>query len=53
MVATVGTGGWALALPNHWSVLDRVRTIPDTVDEFTGYRIGFDLCALDGPAFDE
>ena len=34
-------------------VLDRVRTIPDTVDEFIGYRIGFDLWALDGPAFDE
>jgi len=53
LVATVGTGGWALALPNHWIVLDRVRTIPDTVDEFVGYRIGFDLWALDGPAFDE
>jgi len=52
-VATVGTGGWALALPNHWIVLDRVRTIPDTVDEFVGYRISFDLWALDGPAFDE
>lgn len=51
-VATVGTGGWALALPNHWIVLDRVRTIPDTVDEFVGYRIAFDLWALDGPAFD-
>ncbi len=53
LVATVGTGGWALALPNHWIVLDRVRTIPDTVDEFVGYRIGFDLWALDGPAFDD
>ncbi len=53
LVATVGTGGWALALPNHWIVLDRVRTIPDTVDEFVGYRIAFDLWALDGPAFDE
>jgi hypothetical protein len=53
LVVTVGTGGWALALPNHWIVLDRVRTIPDTVDEFIGLRIGFDLWALDGPAFDE
>jgi len=53
LVQTVGTGGWALALPNHWIVLDRVRTIPDTVDEFIGYRIGFDLWALDGPAFDD
>jgi hypothetical protein len=53
IVLAVGTGGWALALPNHWIVLDRVRTIPDTVEEFVGLRIGFDLWALDGPAFDE
>lgn len=53
IVMTVGTGGWALALPNHWGVLDRVRTIPDTVEEFVGFRIGFDLWALDGPAFEE
>jgi hypothetical protein len=51
-VAAVGTGGWALVLPNHWSILDRVRTIPDTVDEFDGYRIGFDLWALDGVGFE-
>jgi hypothetical protein len=51
-VAVVGTGGWALALPNHWIVADRVRTIPDTVEEFVGYRIGIDLWALDGPAFE-
>lgn len=51
-VAAVGTGGWALALPNHWIVADRVRMIPDTVEEFVGYRIGFDLWALDGPAFE-
>jgi hypothetical protein len=30
-----------------------VRIIPDTVEEFVGFRIGFDLWALDGPAFDE
>jgi hypothetical protein len=53
LVQTVGTGGWALMLPNHWMVVDRVRTIPDTVEVFVGYRIGFDLWALDGPALDE
>jgi hypothetical protein len=53
VVQTVGTGGWALILPNHWMVVDRVRTIPDTVEEFVGYRIGLDLWALDSPALDE
>ncbi len=52
-VAVVGTGGWALALPNHWNVLGRVRTIPDTVAEFTGYRIALDLFAWDGPWLEE
>jgi hypothetical protein len=52
LVAAVGTGGWALMLPHHWIVVDRVRMIPDTVEEFVGYRIGFDLWALDGPAFE-
>jgi hypothetical protein len=50
--AAVGTGGWALALPIHWMVLSRVRSIPDTVDEFTGYRIGIDFFAWDGPGLE-
>jgi hypothetical protein len=50
--AAVGTGGWALMLPNHWIVLSRVRTIPDTVDEFVGYRIGVDFFAWDGPGLE-
>jgi hypothetical protein len=48
----VGTGGWSLALPVHWKVLPVIRTIPDTVDEFTGYRIGVDLFAWDVPGFE-
>jgi hypothetical protein len=51
--AVVGTGGWALALPNHWIVLARIRTIPDTVDEFTGYRIGLDFFAWDIPGLED
>jgi hypothetical protein len=47
--SAVGTGGWSLALPVHWIVLSRVRTIPDTVSEFTGYRIGLDFFAWDAP----
>jgi hypothetical protein len=51
--AVVGTGGWSLALPNHWIVLANVREIPDTVDEFTGYRIGFDFFAWDIPGLED
>ncbi|MFI4952567.1 MAG: hypothetical protein ACHP7M_05445 [Burkholderiales bacterium] len=47
--SVVGTGGWALALPSSWKVIPVVRSIPDTVDEFTGYRIGLDLFAWDAP----
>jgi hypothetical protein len=47
--SAVGTGGWSLALPVHWMVVSRIRTIPDTVEEFTGYRIALDLFAWDAP----
>ena len=50
--SVVGTGGWALVLPVHWIVVSRVRSIPDTVDEFTGYRIGLDFFAWDGPGME-
>lgn len=50
--AVVGTGGWALVLPIHWMVVSRVRSIPDTVDEFTGYRIGIDFFAWDAPGLE-
>ncbi len=50
--SVVGTGGWALAMPVNWKVLPVVRTIPDTVDEFTGYRIGLDLFAWDAPGLE-
>jgi hypothetical protein len=51
-VGVVGTGGLALALPNHWAIAGRIRSIPDTVDEFVGYRIGLDLIAMDAPGFE-
>jgi len=53
LVQAIGTGGWALMLPNHWIVVDRVHTVPDTVDVFVGYRIGFDLWALDNSSTDD
>jgi len=48
----VGTGGLSLALPMHWKVFPVIRLIPDTVDEFTGYRIGLDFFAWDAPGFE-
>ncbi len=52
-VSAVGTGGWSLALPVHWMIFSRIREIPDTVDEFTGYRIGVDFFAWDAPGLEQ
>lgn len=43
LVAVVGAGGVALLSPPHWVMIQRLHTIPNTVDEFTGYAINFDL----------
>ena len=51
-VGVVGAGGLSLALPNHWIIAGRIRSIPDTVDEFVGYRIGLDLVAWDAPGLE-
>jgi hypothetical protein len=50
--SVVGTGGLALALPIHWGAVGLIRSIPDTVDEFTGYRIGLDIFAWDFPGLE-
>lgn len=47
--SAVGAGGAALLLPNQWSMAGRLRTIPDTVENFTGYTLGVDLIAWDLP----
>jgi hypothetical protein len=44
-VSAVGAGGAALFLPNQWNMAHRLRTIPPTVDEFTGYLIPGDIIA--------
>lgn len=53
-VTAVGAGGFTRFLPNQWSMLGKLRTIPDTVEEFTGFYMGFDLIGGDligfGPA---
>jgi hypothetical protein len=47
--SVVASGGAALLLPNQWSMARRLRTIPDAVDEFTGYALAVDLVAWDLP----
>jgi len=47
--SVVGAGGAALLLPNQWSMAGRLRSIPDSVEDFTGYAIGVDLVAWDVP----
>jgi hypothetical protein len=48
--SAVGAGGVAFLLPNQWSMAHRLHTIPDTVDDFTGFTIAVDLVALTFPA---
>jgi hypothetical protein len=45
--SVVGAGGAALILPNQWSMVNRLHTIPDSVAEFTGFYIRVDLVAWD------
>ena len=47
--SAVGAGGAAFLLPNQWSLLGKLRTIPDTVEEFTGYAIDVDFWAWTVP----
>jgi hypothetical protein len=47
--SAVGAGGAGLLLPNQWSMVGRLRTIPNSVEEFTGYSLGVDLFAWDLP----
>jgi hypothetical protein len=44
-VSVVAAGGAALLLPNQWSMIGQVKTIPDTVEDFTGYSLEFDTWA--------
>jgi hypothetical protein len=50
----MGAGGLTRLLPNQWGMNGRLRTIPDSVEEFTGFYKGRDLLGGDflgyGPA---
>jgi hypothetical protein len=45
--SAVGAGGWARLLPTQWSMSGRLRSIPDSVEQFTGFFIGLDLLGGD------
>ncbi len=36
-------GGLTMILPSHWSMIGKLRSIPDTVEHFTGFYKHFDL----------
>ena len=50
--SAVGAGGATFLMPNQWSMLDKLESIPNTVAEFTGFTVGIDLigvpCVGDG-----
>lgn len=52
--SAVGAGGLTRMLPNQWDMTTKLRTIPDSVEEFTGFCKGLDLLGGDflgyGPA---
>jgi hypothetical protein len=52
--SAVGAGGFTRFLPNQWIMTGRLRNVPDTVKEFTGFVIAMDLIGGDflgfGPA---
>jgi hypothetical protein len=50
--SVVGAGGAAFILPNQWNLLGKLRTIPDTVEDFTGYSIDVDFWAWTVPGVD-
>ncbi len=47
--SVVGAGGLEFWAPTSWSLVGRLRQIPDTVEEFTGFYIRGDPVALTFP----
>jgi hypothetical protein len=51
-VAALATGKLPRLLLGQWTMLAKLRAIPDTVDEFTGFTIEWDLIAGTFPGFE-
>lgn len=45
--AAVVSGGMGRVLPNEWDINSKLRLIPDSVEEFTGFQKGLDLMGGD------
>jgi hypothetical protein len=48
-VAAMATGKLPRVLLGQWEILEKLRTIPDTVEDFTGFSIEWDLIAATLP----
>jgi hypothetical protein len=48
--SVVGAGGLEFWAPSEWGLAGRLRSIPDSVEEFTGYSIAGDPIALTPPS---
>ncbi|MEO6788360.1 MAG: hypothetical protein ABI318_19730 [Chthoniobacteraceae bacterium] len=46
-IAALGGGGGGRLLPNQWDIMFSLRSIPDTVDEFTGFYLKWDVLGGD------
>jgi hypothetical protein len=46
-VTAVGAGGLTRLIFNQWSMNGRLRSIPDSVEEFTGFYMGMDVLGGD------
>ena len=51
-VSGLDSGGIMMILPNQWKMLDKLRKIPNTAVEFTGYTIGVDFWPWPIPGFE-
>ncbi len=45
--SAVGSGGLTRMLPNQWDMANKLRSVPDSVSEFTGFSIGMDVIGGD------
>ena len=45
--SAVGAGGATYLMPNQWMMVDKLQSIPNTVDEFTGFAIPIDILGGD------
>ena len=43
----VGAGGLTRFLPNQWKMMKKLRKVPDTVIDFTGFYMGMDILGGD------